>query len=79
MGDAGVDFKAKEKAVLSHLLTIPAVATAVRAQHEGRSQEAKALMRDAVQHFPREILEQAKAIRAAPPTNSDRGGVPGTA
>ncbi|CAK0854630.1 unnamed protein product [Prorocentrum cordatum] len=67
MADAGtsqaVDFRAKEKAVLAYLLTIPEVSRAVSQQRAGRSQDAKASMRAAIAQLPPEVL-----ARAAPGT-----------
>merc|ERR1712118_617554 len=84
-----LNFKAKEKAVLGLLLTIPEVSQAVKAQLAGRSQEAKALMRAAVPHFPREILERAGAGQSVnvevagnsptPLTGTSGSGASGTA
>eukprot|EP00427_Karlodinium_veneficum_P056673 CAMPEP_0169420994 /NCGR_PEP_ID=MMETSP1017-20121227/65937_1 /TAXON_ID=342587 /ORGANISM="Karlodinium micrum, Strain CCMP2283" /LENGTH=73 /DNA_ID=CAMNT_0009530015 /DNA_START=23 /DNA_END=244 /DNA_ORIENTATION=+ len=71
---ADLDFKVKEKAVLAHLLTIPEVSKAVRAQIDGNGQDAKALIREAVPHFPREILEHAdKASRASDQSRNPQG------
>mmetsp|Transcript_59321 Transcript_59321/g.190864 ORF Transcript_59321/g.190864 Transcript_59321/m.190864 type:complete len:81 (-) Transcript_59321:341-583(-) len=77
MGEtATADFKAKEKVVLAHLLTIPEVAEAVALQRAGRSQDAKAAIRAAVPHFPREIVERANAARPGGISTEDAARVP---